>query len=377
MILILGIITVLYTGLLLFLLYGFHQLSTINSENEEVPKTGFSIIIPFRNEAENLPRLLQSLRKLNYPEEQFEIILVNDASEDTSEAICLNFKKENPELQIQLLQNEHNSASPKKDAITAALKRAKFDHIITTDADCVVPAEWLQLYNSEITRTKSDFVAGPVDLLRNNTNRFLQDFQQMDIFSLQIAGMGGFGANLPFMCNGANLCYSKKAFLEVNGFEGNTEIASGDDVFLLEKFRSKGFRTGFLKSKQAVVETNPQPDLRALISQRIRWAAKTSSYKNFFGKFTGLVVLLMNLGLVSAFFTMLMGSMKTDVFFLFFLVKFNVDFILIFSSARFFEQEDILKSYFWSSFLYPFFSSSVAILSLFSGYTWKGRRFKK
>ena len=95
------------------------------------------------------------------------------------------------------------------------------------------------------------------------------------------------------------------------------------------------------------------------------------------GKAVGLIVFLMNFSLSAAFIAWIFNLFPSEVFLGMFLVKFNVDFLLIYRAATFFGRENSLKSYFWSSMFYPFFSSTVAILSLFSGYEWKDRRFKK
>lgn len=370
----LGIISFLYVFLLLFLLYGLRKLPTF-SRKESIPETYFSVLVPFRNEAEVLPKLLQSLRQLNYPNELFEVILINDASEDASEEICTRFISQNPLMDVKLLQNQRRSGSPKKDALTTGIRLSKNDFIATTDADCLLPEFWLRELDAAINHDDAQFVAGPVTVAPKKG--FWNRFQELDIFSLQAATMGSFGVDLPIMCNGANLCYSKASFLKVHGFSGNEAIASGDDIFLLEKFQKAGLKTTFLKSPAAIVETTLQPDLKSLISQRIRWAAKTSAYKSFFGKAVGLTVLLMNLVLVIAFFGFLAGLLPVQALGLPFLLKFNADFILIYKGAQFFGREKAMKVYFFSSLIYPFFSSYVAVSSLFGGYRWKGRRFKK
>ena len=196
------------------------------------------------------------------------------------------------------------------------------------------------------------------------------------MLSLQASGAGGFGLKLPFMCNGANLCYEKQAFLSCGGFSGNENIASGDDVFLLQKFREKGLKTAFLKSEAAIVETEPQHSLQQLISQRIRWAAKTPAYTSLFAKTAGMVVFLTNFSLVFGLILALFRPLMLQPLLLLFFVKFNLDFILIFSAAKFFRREEIMRSYFWSSFVYPFFSTFIALRSLFKGFDWKGRQFR-
>ncbi|MGB8375427.1 MAG: glycosyltransferase [Salegentibacter sp.] len=367
---------ILYLLLIGSLIYGWRKLPEFQLKHKE-PKTGFSIIIPFRNEAENLPELLNSLRKIKYPASYFEILLVNDQSQDTSERICTKFVENHPDLHFRVFQNKRRSNSPKKDAILTAVEKAQFEYLLTTDADCVVPPTWLQAFASLISEENTQLVAGPVRLKKTEQKKPLfHAFEELDVLSLQASGAGGFGLNQPFMCNGANLCYEKQAFLKSGGFSGNDNIASGDDVFLLQKFSEKGLKTVFLKSEAAVVETQPQHSLQQLISQRIRWAAKTPAYTSLFAKTAGMVVFLTNFSLVFGLVLALFRPLMLLPLMLLFFVKFNLDFILIFSAAKFFRREEVMRSYFWSSFVYPFFSTFIAVLSLFKGFDWKGRHFK-
>ena len=370
-------ITLLYALVMLFLLYGFFHAPKFSGNNTP-PKSHFSIVIPYRDEAENLPNLFISLLKLKYPAEMFEIIAVNDASEDHSAALWGEFRKENPQLNIRLMDNIRRTGSPKKDALALAISVSKYEYILTTDADCMVPQAWLENLSSTINETGASAIAAPVALKTEVSKMsFLRGFQEMEILSLQAATIGGFGVDLPFMCNGANFCYSKKAFLEVGGFEGNQEFAGGDDIFLLEKFRQKGFKAEFLKSPEAIVQTSATRSWSALISQRVRWAAKAAAYTTTFSKAVGLLVFLMNFLLVVATVGIILNFLPVSLLAFMFLVKFNIDFILNYSSAKFFDREYAVKSYFFSSMLYPFFSSWVALYSFFLGYRWKGRHFRK
>ncbi len=369
------VITLLYVLTMLFLLYGFTHVQNFSGKNS-VPKTTFSIVIVYRNESENLPLLFKSLLKLNYPPELFEIIAVNDASEDNSAELWQEFLKEHPQLNIGLLKNIRKCGSPKKDGIELAISTSGNEYILTTDADCEVPQDWLKEYNSLIIESSAAAIAAPVALKTEGSKMtFLDHFQELDIFSLQAATIGGFGVDLPFMCNGANFCYSKEAFLKVNGFEGNKDVASGDDIFLLEKFQKSELKTAFLRSREAVVLTTSTGSWTELFFQRVRWASKTTAYKSFFSRGLGMLVFLMNLLIVTFSILVLLGLIQPILLLICFLLKFNVDFYLIYSSAKFFNRERAMKTYVISSLLYPFFSSAVAIFSLFSGYKWKGRNF--
>ena len=369
------IISLAYFSLIFFFILGFHRIKE-NKSLKSTESTNFSIVIPFRNEAENLSGLLKSISLLDYPKNKFEIILVNDDSNDDSVKIIENFKTQNPKLDMSIINRQQNSNSPKKDAIELAIKKSKFDWVITTDADCVLPLKWLEILSEFIRTKKPKMVVMPV--LYEYQNNFFTNFQILELLSLQGATMGGFGIDKPFLCNGANLCYEKKCFLELEGFSGNDNIGSGDDIFMLEKMLGKHpTKVKYLKSKGVIVKTKVEKKFSNMVNQRIRWASKTTSYNNTFGKLVGLTVLLMNfwliLLLVFAIFKIISWQQIAYVFF----IKFIIDFLLLYPTSVFYQQQKILKSYPLISFLYPFFNVYVAILSFRKSYDWKGRTFSK
>ena len=368
-------ISTVYILLIVDLVRGFNRLPEFFPE-KTTSQNSFTIIVPFRNEAKNLPTLLNSFSRLNYPLNQFEILMVNDDSSDDFQFIIDQFIIENAGVQIEVIKNKRKTSSPKKDAIESAILKAQFDWIISTDADCEVPANWLNNLDAFLQKNNVKMIVAPVAY--SIENKFLDHFQNLDFLSLQGTTMGSFGINRPFMCNGANLCYAKQVFTTVNGFEGNDHIASGDDIFLMEKFL-KVFpnEVMYLKNFGSIVNTKPQPDLRSLFHQRIRWAAKMGSTKKMLGKTTGLIVFIGNLYLIILFILALIEKISWQHIGLFYLVKLNIDFILLFKTASFFKQQDSMRSYLISSFIYPFFSVYIAFASFFKGYQWKGRVFKK
>lgn len=374
------IITLTYVLIIGSLIYGFGKITPFKLK-KSVSKTSFSVIIPFRNEAQNLPSLLKSISKLDYPKHLYEIILVDDDSEDDSVKIIHHILEssrwqENFQAKVKVIKNDRKTNSPKKDAITSAIDVAQNEWIITTDADCQLPEFWLNSFDAFIQQTNAKCIVAPVAY--HDDSNFLNKFQILDFLSLQGATMGGFGIHKPFLCNGANFGYKKTVFQSLNGFEGNSTIASGDDIFLLEKIvTSYPKETHYLKCEDAVVITKPQHSWQALCSQRIRWAAKTSAYNNGFGKLTGLVVLLMNGFLILTGIFYITHMLSTNVLLCVWTLKFSVDFLLIYKAASFFNQRPVLRNYLGAFIVYPIFNVYVAIASLFSGYSWKSRRFKK
>lgn len=378
LVILLVLVTACYLGLIAALIYGWKKLPEFTLQKTSA-ETGFSIIVPYRNEVGNLPGLFKSLSGLHYPLEKFEIILVNDSSLDDSKKLCEDFQSNFPEMNIRLLENSRRSASPKKDAVQTAIEVSIFEFMVTTDADCVVPPNWLRAFDQEICENKSKLIAGPVGFVQEAGKKkpLFQKFEEMDFMSLQSTTIGSFGIEKPFMCNAANLCYEKKTFLDHSGFTENEKIASGDDVFLLQSLRKKGVKVSFLRSEVHIVYTKFQQSLRGLMNQRIRWAAKASAYESNFGKFSGILVFLMNLSLIIYAGLAFFDLVSYQYVMLAFLLKFNADFVLIYKAAKFFDRENLMRSYFWSSLIYPFFSVYVAGISVISGYEWKGRRFRK
>ncbi len=205
---------------------------------------------------------------------------------------------------------------------------------------------------------------------------FLHNFQNLDFLSLQGVTIGSFGIEKPFMCNGANFAYEKTFFKELNGFEGNDEIASGDDVFLLQKaLKFDSNQVGFCVDKESIVVTKSVLSWKELFFQRVRWASKSSAYVDWFSKSLAVVVFLTNFLLVIGFGLWLMDLLSYENLLLYFGIKFLVDFVMIQKSAYFFGQR--VRFVLICSLVYPFFTSVVALYSLFGNYTWKGRRFSK
>lgn len=365
----------LYVILMLVFGIGFFRLKTFSTQKIQ-PKTTFTFVIPFRNEAENLPALMQSILKLKYPEKLIEILFVNDASEDASVVTIQQFVLKRKPSNWTILDNQRKSGSPKKDAITLAVSRAKHDWIFTTDADCSLPENLLNNLDAFIRKSPSKLIAGPVLSIPEN-RFFISHYQFLESLTLAGVTMGGFGMGKPVMCNGAHLAYKKSAFEAVNGFEGNNHIASGDDLFLLEKMQ-KAFpgKVHFLKNKAQVVYTKTESTWSAVVNQRVRWAAKTSGYKSVFSKFTGIVVLAANIALLLAFW-MLFQSDSGVFFLMLILLKWTVDELFVYQANYFFKREIHWIHLRLMAFLYPVLTVYIVVRALFGKYNWKGRTFKK
>jgi cellulose synthase/poly-beta-1,6-N-acetylglucosamine synthase-like glycosyltransferase len=368
------VILLVYVLLIIQLIFGFNKVKSFHV-TDLAPKTAFTIVIPFRNEAKNLPKLLESISNLNYPHKMIEIILVDDFSTDNSERICIQWRMKYEHLDTTLLENLHLSYSPKKDAIGRAMPIAKHDWIVTTDADCIVNKNWLLTLDNYIQKNNPEMIVGAV--MYRAKNNWFHHFQQLDLMSLQGVTIGSFGIEKPFMCNGANFAYTKNIFSKIGGFGGISDKASGDDVFLLQKaVNTNKEKVHYLKNNDVIVKTKPENDLYKLFMQRVRWAGKSTGYKSSYARFLAVVVLLMNTSLVYGLLFMVYGCFDWRILLIAFLIKYIVDYIMLYKSNAYLRKGKFFVPI-ASSVIYPFFSSLVGIYSLFGSFKWKGRIFRK
>jgi poly-beta-1,6-N-acetyl-D-glucosamine synthase len=368
----------LYICIFLFLIYSFILLNywmawkeiPVFSPGQEQPSVKLSVIIPARNEDRNIGKLLQALQEQTYLKELFEVIVVDDHSTDATAAIVRQFQS------VKLVQlKEDGINSYKKKAIEAGIAASTGELIVTTDADCIPTNDWLKLLVAFKEEKRSVFIAAPVVIDCNNS--FLQVFQAMDFMVLQgITGAAVYKQKMS-MCNGANLAYERQAFYSVNGFAGVDHIASGDDMLLMHKiWKQYPDRVHYLKSKDAIVSTQPMKTWKAFFNQRIRWASKAKSYddKRIFAVL--FLVYLVNL----SFLVLLVAGCWYPLYWIYlaglWVAKTLVEFPLFVSLTDFFAKQWARKLFFFFQPLHILYTILSGFFGQFGKYEWKGRKVK-
>ncbi|HMO32782.1 MAG TPA: glycosyltransferase [Lacibacter sp.] len=334
------------------------------------PSTRFTVIIPARNEAENLPLCLASVGRLQYPAHLLEVVLVDDYSDDTTAAIAASF----PGVRVirlgELLEGPINSY--KKKAIETGVATAAGDYIVTTDADCTVPPGWLRYFAWIIEQAPTVFIAAPVAMDRED--RFIRLFQSLDFLSLQGITGASVGAGFHSMSNGANLCYSRAAFYEVGGFKDIDDLASGDDMLLLHKLYQKyPEQVRYCKAPGCIVHTRPVDDVRAFFLQRIRWASKAQRYHDRRIFWVLLLVYLVNLWLLVLLPAGLFQPWAWVVLAGALLFKTLAELWFLLPVAAFFGKRHLLP---WFPLLQPhhiLYTVLAGWLGQWGRYEWKGR----
>jgi len=335
-----------------------------------------TVIIPARNEEKNIGNCLTSILHQSYPSDLLEVIVVDDHSTDRTVEIVQSFKRLSVTLlRLQDFTDEKNLAAHKKKAIEIAIKKSSGEMIVTTDADCVAPINWIYQIVDLYIQREAVFIAAPVKLVDRHS--LLSIFQSLDFITMQgITGAAVYKKIYP-MCNGANLAYSKKVFEEVDGFKGVDTIASGDDMFLMQKVSMKfPERVYFLKSKDAIVETEPAATWKAFLNQRVRWSSKADKYDNKKIFLTLLFVYVLNFCLL----VFLIASFWTVdwllVFLIFIIAKTIIEFPFVRTVANFFGQAYLMRYFFFLQPLHIAYIVIAGTLGKFGSYEWKNRKVK-
>ncbi|HMO61256.1 MAG TPA: glycosyltransferase [Ferruginibacter sp.] len=340
-----------------------------------------TVIIPARNEAANIAACLNSVTQQRYPAHAFEIIVVDDNSTDATAAIARQYGNKN--VRVIALPQDAGTQAHKKKAIETAIGQSAGDIIITTDADCTVPPLWLATIAAFYQHTGAACIAMPVQFTSNGSP--LQIFQSLDFMTLQGITGASVHQRIHSMCNGANFMYTKKAFETVNGFEGINHIASGDDMLLMHKiYRQYPDKVFFLKSKAVIVQTQPQPTLKAFFNQRIRWASKADKYedKRIFAVL--LLVYLFNVALLLMPIVCLINfnNSSTTYYPLFMawlfllLLKTVVELFFLYPVAAFFNNRRLLWWFPLAQSFHILYTVIAGWLGRFGRYQWKGRVVK-
>jgi cellulose synthase/poly-beta-1,6-N-acetylglucosamine synthase-like glycosyltransferase len=360
-----SLVILIYGIVLIFASKIWKSLPELNDSGE---LKSVAIIIPFRNESINLQELLKSLSALDYPNELLEIILVNDHSEDDFREIIQSFE---PNFQFKtIVLNLPENLKGKKSAITAGIQQSKSEIILTSDADCIFPKDWIQKMQAPFEIEQIHLVSGSVVF---KSNDFLSSIFQMEFAPLIGVGAVSIDVGNPTMANGANLAFRKSTFDKLRPFEDNLSIPSGDDIFILQKVKSV-HADGVFFQNEAVVETKSPINFRSFFRQRKRWAAKWKASSSIVESLPALAIWSFHL----IYLTSIIYSIVTKQF----IILLPVLSLKIISEGLFIAF--ILKSqkqkfngfaFIVLQLFYSFYVVIFGLLANFGSYYWKERKY--
>jgi poly-beta-1,6-N-acetyl-D-glucosamine synthase len=354
-----------YAWLLLWLASGFLRMPSARRVRlEPVPLT---VIICARNERYNIGLCLKTIAMQDYPKAMLELILVDDHSSDNTVAAAEEILNESG-ITYRIIKN--SSRLGKKQSISKAVLLAANPLIILRDADTYTSSgNWLRSVSDFYQYSHADFIIAPVVFEKKKGFLFSLQALENDLLNMFTAGSAYF--NKPFLCNGANLVFTKTVFQKTGGYSSHEHIESGDDILLMEDVKKiPGVKIAYLNNVEAVVETYAVRTIKKLVDQRVRWASKFKYNRNPLNFSLALLVFAVNACFIAAMINVLVNPNSALQAMLFIFFKLTFDLLLLFLASR-----SRLKAAPWAYILpvaivYPFYAVTVAVLSLFKKPRW-------
>ncbi|ACT93249.1 glycosyltransferase [Dyadobacter fermentans] len=332
-----------------------------------------TVIIPVRNEADNIVALLQDLDRQTLPHRNFEVLVMDDSSTDGTAGIVREFAAHSrAEISLIPLPDVRTSA-PKKRAIETAMQHARGKLIVTTDGDCRAHPGWLQAIAACYAQTGAKLISSPVTFTQETS--LTDHLQTVEFASLIGSGAASMSAGYPSMCNGANLAYEKAAFVEADGYDGVRHIASGDDEFLMHKIA--GAHPGsvhFLRDPAAIIRTAPHRNWQSFYRQRKRWASKWKHYQSKTPLVLAVYIFSANFSLLLAGALALAGMVPAGSFWGMLALKCIPEWFFLGSVLAFLQKRNSLAYIPVTQCIYPLYVCFFGLAAQKGEYEWKGRK---
>ncbi len=259
---------------LFYYLWFYLAVPLYKSDEKTNDRQPVSIIICARNEAENLDKFLPYVLNQKYPE--YEVIVVNDCSEDNSYDILGKFLLGYPHLRVSTINKDPKFTHNKKLAQFIGIKASRYDLLLFTDADCKPDSdEWLDGMAASF-KPKTTFVLGYGGYFREKglLNKFIR-YDSMTI-AMQYLGMAIRG--LPYMGVGRNLAYRRSLFFANKGYGAHNQLASGDDDLIVNSNATSG-NTVVEFSPATHTRSVPASSIKEFIKQKKRHYSTAPYYK--------------------------------------------------------------------------------------------------
>jgi len=257
-----------------YYLYFYLSVYLFKTEVKSNNQQPVSVIICARNEAENLKNFLPAVLKQDYPD--FEVIVVNDCSEDNSYEILGNYLTQYPNLKISTVNKDPKFTHNKKFAQFIGIKAAKNNILIFTDADCQPESDkWLEGLASHFN-DKYSMVLGYGGFRKGKG--LLNKYIRYDSMTIAMQYLGMAIRRLPYMGVGRNLAYRRDDFFSNKGFGAHNHIISGDDDLYVNS-NATGDNTTVEFSKGTHTRSVPASSVKEWITQKKRHLTTAPYYK--------------------------------------------------------------------------------------------------
>jgi cellulose synthase/poly-beta-1,6-N-acetylglucosamine synthase-like glycosyltransferase len=363
------LVIALYSGLMLWYYVSFRQYRKGPVHPESKFPEGVSVVLPVRDEEENLGGLFSDLVSQEYNRGDCEVIFVDDHSTDQTPVLLGEFCRSHRNFRLLRLQGEQ---AGKKQAIAAGVEAASGEWIIQADADCRLPQHFIAGHVAAAS-AGADLVAGPV--LVQPEKSLWSRLEALEHFTLTATSIAAAAAGRPVMCSGASLSYSRKFFMEVAAGLHALPHASGDDVFLLAAAKARRRKIHFISEPGMVVTTAPAGGPAAFLRQRTRWGSKARYYRDADMLFLAVLVWVTNATLTGLLLASLFVGGVLWIFLSALTVKSVAEYLLLQEVAGRFMQKHLIVLFPVAALFYYFYITLTGVLSMAGTFSWKGRRY--
>lgn len=319
-----------------------------------------TVLIPFRNEEQNVSVLLNSLQELTlFPA---KIVFIDDHSEDDSLALVKSYESNLP---IEIIRNPEGSEG-KKAAIREGAKHVATEYTLTWDADIVVPSDYFKALER---LSEADMYVLPAVF---SSKSFMQHLYSFDVVVANAVNTGLAGWRRPIFASGANLLYKTSVFEELDSIRDHGHISSGDDTFLLRDFTRKKANVRMSTEPDLAVTTTAPTSFQEYLSQRLRWVSKTNSM----GDWLNTIMASKQLVFMAVFIGLIALTIAHQFWFgLIYLIvcKTVTDFLVFSAYFKQIKRSRLLLVLPFAEIWFPLYSILLAVLIPFYRPKWKGR----
>jgi cellulose synthase/poly-beta-1,6-N-acetylglucosamine synthase-like glycosyltransferase len=374
-----GLLFCLVTSIYVLILLSFLIGLFLPNKKHASKRYQVSVVVAARNEQHNIENLLHDLVQQTYPSALYEIIIVNDGSEDRTGEVIDNFVH-----QFDFVKQIYSQPDPvsglfaKKNALNQGIRQGSGELILTIDADCRVKSTWIETMVSYFADDVGMVVGFSQLGKRGNQYTLLERLQAIDFLTLMAAAQGSVNLNFPLAASGQNFAYRKQAFEQVGGYERIKNRVSGDDVLLLQLVKKlTSWKIRFAPSEKAFNWTQPEKTLKSFLNQRKRWASN-GSYQFYLNKgffFFILTVFLMNILVLvgSPLYFFKYNSLKLPL--VCFGAKILIEFLVCLKGSQVYHRQDLVKYFpIWAILQVPYVIFTGLMGSL-GHFIWKDRKY--
>ena len=328
-----------------------------------------SVIISARNEAKLIRSCLESLLNQTYPAHLLTICLVDDHSTDDTLRVAQDMAARHPaRLRVLSAPPCPTGMGPKKSALQHGISQTQSDVLLFTDADCVVPAGWVETMIEHLGAETGAVTGAMLPAKRADMGGRLFRLERV---SVSVATASAIGWGSPASATGGNLAYRRQTFVQLGGF-AHPELPSGDDDLMVQAIAARGLRVDFARGENSVVIDGRMPTMRQVVNASTRHQSTVTSYP-FRWRAAYAVSIASGAAAIFCLIAILTKPYLWPVAALCFVLRAALDITMLRIFMNRIGERMSLMDCAAAEFLLPIYSVFRPLLRLMPGFVWRGR----